>query len=136
MESSGFGKRLWRKDAGLWKQDPDAQKMICRSMGWLHVAEKMVHHVPHLQELAIQVIDAGFSNVVHMGMGGSSLRPLCFSNLSPTGKHGLPLRVLDTTDPATILKIDARGRLSEDAFHRGYQVRDNGRTSCLRRLFL
>ena len=116
LESSGLGKRLWRKDAGLWKQDPDAQKMICRSMGWLHVAEKMVHHVPQLEELAIQVIDAGFSNVVHMGMGGSSLAPLVFQESLPTGKHGLPLTVLDTTDPATILKIEREVDLKKTLF--------------------
>ncbi len=38
LESVDFGKRLWRKDAGLWKKDPESQKMIGRSLGWLHVA--------------------------------------------------------------------------------------------------
>ena len=93
LESSGFGKRLWRKDASLWKHDPEAQKMICRSMGWLHVAQKMVDHVPHLEEFATQVIETGFRQVVHMGMGGSSLAPLVFQESFPTEKHGLPLRV-------------------------------------------
>ncbi len=116
LESAGFGKRLWRKDASLWKQDPKAQKMICGSMGWLHVAEKMVPHVPHLEEFATQVSEAGFRYVVHMGMGGSSLAPLVFQESLPTGKHGLPLRILDTTDPATILKIERELPLKETLF--------------------
>jgi transaldolase / glucose-6-phosphate isomerase len=116
LESSSFGKRLWRKDASLWKHDPEAQKMICRSMGWLHVARKMVDHVPHLEEFATQVIETGFRQVVHMGMGGSSLAPLVFQESFPTGRHGLPLRILDTTDPATILKIEREVPLADTLF--------------------
>jgi transaldolase / glucose-6-phosphate isomerase len=116
LESAGFGKRLWRKDAGAWKQDPEAKKMICNSLGWLHVADKMVPHVPHLEEFTTQVIEAGFRYVVHMGMGGSSLATLVFQESLPTGKHGLPLRVLDTTDPATILKIEREVPLKETLF--------------------
>jgi glucose-6-phosphate isomerase len=44
--------------------------------------------------------------VVHMGMGGSSLAPLVFERTFDPGDHGLPLTVLDTTDPATILRIE------------------------------
>jgi len=116
LESSDFGKRLWRKDASLWKNDPESQRMICRSMGWLHVADKMVNHVPHLEAFACQVIDAGFSHLVHMGMGGSSLAPLVFQESFVTGKKGLRLRVLDTTDPATILKIESEIPLGETLF--------------------
>jgi transaldolase/glucose-6-phosphate isomerase len=116
LESSNFGKRLWRKDPSLWKHDPEAQKMICGSMGWLHVAEKMVVHVPQLEEFATQVIETGFRQVVHMGMGGSSLAPLVFQESFPTGKHGLPVRILDTTDPATILKIQREVPLADTLF--------------------
>ncbi len=116
LESYGFGKRLWRKDASLWKQAPEAQKMISRSMGWLHVAEKMVDHVPLLEEFATQVIEAGFRYVVHMGMGGSSLAPLVFQESFPTGKRGLPLKVLDTTDPATIFKMEREVPLADTLF--------------------
>ena len=116
MESSRFGNRLWRKDASLWKTDSKSQEMICRSMGWLHVADKMVHHVPNLQEFVQQVSAAGYRHVVHMGMGGSSLTPLVFQQSFATVKGGLALRVLDTTDPTTILKIEREVPLGETLF--------------------
>jgi transaldolase/glucose-6-phosphate isomerase len=116
LESVGFGKRLWRKDPSLWKSEPKAQKMISNSMGWLHVADKMVHHVAQLQEFADQISEAGFRYVVHMGMGGSSLAPLVFQESLPIGKRGLPLTVLDTTDPATILKIEREVPLPDTLF--------------------
>jgi len=46
--------------------------------------------------------EAGFRHVVHMGMGGSSLSPMVFQRTFSPGEHGLPLTVLDTTDPGTI----------------------------------
>ena len=116
MESSRFGNRLWRKDASLWKTDPKSKEMICRSMGWLHVADKMMHHVPNLQDFARQVSAAGYRHVVHMGMGGSSLTPLVFQQSFVTAKDGLALRVLDTTDPTTILKIEREVPLGETLF--------------------
>ncbi len=116
LENADFGQRLWRKDPSLWKQDSEVQKMICNSMGWLHVAEKMVEHVPQLQEFATQMAETGFRHVVHMGMGGSSLAPLVFQESLPTGKHGLTLTVLDTTDPATILKVEREIPLKDTLF--------------------
>lgn len=116
LETSSFGRRLWRKDPTLWKTDPEACKMICGSLGWLHVAEKMAALVPHLQEFAWGIKDAGFRHVVHMGMGGSSLAPLVFQQSFPVGQDGLQLRVLDSTDPVTILKIKRELPLAETLF--------------------
>jgi glucose-6-phosphate isomerase len=45
---------------------------------------------------------------VHMGMGGSSLAPLVFKRSFRRPEGGLPLIVLDTTDPATILDVERR----------------------------
>jgi len=59
----------------------------------------------NLGELLVFVRDiqeAGFRHVVHMGMGGSSLSPMVFQRTFSPGEHGLPLTVLDTTDPGTI----------------------------------
>jgi transaldolase/glucose-6-phosphate isomerase len=35
-------RRIWRKDAALWKDDPDHQKIIKNALGWLTVAEMMI----------------------------------------------------------------------------------------------
>jgi transaldolase / glucose-6-phosphate isomerase len=116
LETSSFGKRFWRKDPTLWKAEGAACKLISGSLGWLHVAEKMAAIVPYLQEFAYGIKDAGFRHVVHMGMGGSSLAPLVLQQSFPVGKDGLQLTVLDTTDPATILKIERELPIAETLF--------------------
>jgi len=116
LQNAGFSKRLWRKDPGLWAHDAETEEAVAHALGWLHVAEKMVPVVPDLQQFAAEIKDAGFRAVAHMGMGGSSLAPLVFQRLFPVGGHGLPLTVLDTTDPLTILKIEREIPLGETLF--------------------
>jgi transaldolase/glucose-6-phosphate isomerase len=106
LDKERFTARLWRKDPALWKQDPQQQKGIKGALGWLHVAEKMEENLPSMQQFVEEVKAAGFQHVVHMGMGGSSLAPLVFARTFSAGDSGLPLTVLDTTDPETILKIE------------------------------
>ena len=107
-EKEGFVERLWRKDPGLWKPDPDDQMIIRNGLGWLHVAGKMEEHARELEEFTREVRDAGFLQVVHMGMGGSSLAPLVLREFFPALKSAVPLTILDTTDPVTIRKVEKR----------------------------
>jgi transaldolase/glucose-6-phosphate isomerase len=116
LELDNFITRLWRKDPTLWKKDPQNLKAIRESLGWLHVAEKMEEQSEILQEFISEVKTAGFLHVVHMGMGGSSLAPLAFRQILAPKKQGVPLTVLDTTDPETILRIERKVPLSETLF--------------------
>jgi transaldolase/glucose-6-phosphate isomerase len=116
LQQDQFSARLWRKDPSLWKKDPENQKTIRQGLGWLHVAEKMEEHLDALSGFASGIRAAGFRKVIHMGMGGSSLAPLAFQRIFPTGDNGIPLIVLDTTDPQTILRIEQESSLSETLF--------------------
>ncbi len=116
MARSDFGSRFWRKDGSLWKDDRQSQDMIKNSMGWLHCAEQMIEVAPRLKQFVGEVKAAGFERVVHMGMGGSSLAPLVFERSFSVGADGLPVTVLDTTDPATILKIEQGGPVEKTLF--------------------
>src|SRR5699024_3414508 len=105
MAEYHFNERIWNKDPLVWKDDEDSKQMIPNAMGWLDVAGKMARVVPQLQHFARKLREEGFTHVVHMGMGGSSLAPLLFERIFEPAKDGLQLRVLDTTDPATIRQI-------------------------------
>jgi transaldolase/glucose-6-phosphate isomerase len=106
LNSENFSKRIWEKDPSLWKSDGANQAMIKKSLGWLQIAEKMEGHLENeIKEFAQEIRKSGFEHVVHMGMGGSSLAPLVFARTF-SSQDGLPLTVLDTTDPLTIKKIE------------------------------
>jgi len=116
LEEEQFSRRLWRKDPSLWKLDPENQKVISNALGWLTVVEKMKKNLDDLRQWVTEVRDAGFRHVVHMGMGGSSLAPLTFQRIFPKTQGELPVTVLDTTDPATILKIEREIPIRETLF--------------------
>ena len=63
-----------------------------------------------------EVRNEGFQYVVHMGMGGSSLAPLVFERVLGVGEAGLPLKVLDTTDPTIVLQIEGSIVLPDTVF--------------------
>jgi transaldolase/glucose-6-phosphate isomerase len=116
LDQEAFSRRLWKKDPALWSSDKDQKDIICNALGWLHVAEKMEKNVRSLRNFVEGVKDEGFQHVVHMGMGGSSLAPLVFRRLFPRGPGGLPLTVLDTTDPVTVAAIENQVPLRKTLF--------------------
>jgi transaldolase/glucose-6-phosphate isomerase len=106
LEKARFSARLWRKDPTLWKTEAESQAVIRNALGWLHLAEKMEDQLDVLHDFVAEVQAAGLRYVVHMGMGGSSLAPLVFQRIFTPARDSLPLTILDTTDPVTILKIE------------------------------
>ncbi|WP_375416356.1 bifunctional transaldolase/phosoglucose isomerase [uncultured Hymenobacter sp.] len=116
LNNQEFTAGFWKKDATLWTQDPEAQQSIRSFMGWLRVAETMVGAVPAIEMFVNEVKAAGFRHVVVMGMGGSTMTPLVFRAALEPGENGLPLSVLDTTNPGTVREIEAAGPLAETLF--------------------
>ncbi len=116
MTGTQFSRRLWQKDVELWSEDEETGIQIRDALGWLHVPEKMLANVPDLLNFASRVREDGIRHVVHLGMGGSSLAPLVFQKTFPVGENGLPLTVLDTTDPRTVLDIEQHIPLKDTLF--------------------
>jgi transaldolase/glucose-6-phosphate isomerase len=117
LEKRDVSARLWRKDSSLWrKSDPEAQEIIRNALGWLHVAGKMEENLDGLADFVVQIKAAGFRHVVDLGMGGSSLASLVFQHTFEPGENGLPLTVLDTTDPATVLEVARKVPLADTLF--------------------
>jgi len=96
-------RRIWKKDASLWKTELAHQKIIVNSMGWLTVAQEMIGAVDELKGFTESVCGAAkFDHVMVCGMGGSSLCPEVLRQTFGR-QDGFPeLLVLDSTDPDAI----------------------------------
>ncbi len=99
-------RRIWRKDAALWKDDAAHQKIIKNALGWLAVPDMMIG----VEEDLIRFSDRTrglrqFKHVMLCGMGGSSLCPeVLRQTFGP--QEGYPkLLVLDSTDPDAFCDI-------------------------------
>jgi transaldolase/glucose-6-phosphate isomerase len=93
--------RIWAHDHTLWQPEP---REIVNRLGWLHIAEKMLEQRYHLSDLVERVRTDRYSDVLLLGMGGSSLAPEVFSRVFGGQAKGMPrLAVLDSTDPGAVL---------------------------------
>jgi transaldolase/glucose-6-phosphate isomerase len=92
--------RIWAGDHTVWKPDPTE---ISNRLGWLTIANEMMDNVDRLTSFAAELRDVGYSDVVLLGMGGSSLAPQVFSSVFGTADGYLNLTVIDSTDPGMIL---------------------------------
>lgn len=116
LDDNKYSSRLWARDPELWKTEEEQKKVISNSLGWLDSPVKIRDCLQELLEFAQNLRSSGFRHVLHMGMGGSSLAPLVFWETFGAGKAGLPVAVLDSTDPATVLRLDKSLPLRETFF--------------------
>jgi transaldolase / glucose-6-phosphate isomerase len=104
-------RRLWRADASLWTEADEA-----KWVGWLGIVGEQQKGVAALENFARDVRSAGFSDVLLLGMGGSSLGPEVFAETFGS-KPGYPkLHVLDSTDPAQVKSFENRVDLRKTLF--------------------
>lgn len=103
--------RLWRRDASIWTGDDEA-----RWLGWLDAPQRARADVDAITAFAREVAGGGVSDVLLLGMGGSSLCPEVFTRTF--GRiDGFPrLRVLDSTDPAQVARLESAIDLDRTLF--------------------
>jgi len=114
LQKEDAPRRLWAKDSSLWSSDLAKRQEIHDRLGWLDVADKMLEHSHQFTALA--KYGRAYSDVVLLGMGGSSLCPDVLRNTFGAVKGHPRLHVLDTTDPATILSVRSKIRIGTTLF--------------------
>jgi len=93
-------RRIWRKDAALWKSDADHQKIIKNALGWLTVPDMMIGVEDDLVQFADRIRNVReFKHAMVCGMGGSSLCPEVLRQTFGKQEGYPELLVLDSTDP-------------------------------------
>jgi transaldolase/glucose-6-phosphate isomerase len=104
-------RRLWSRDASLWTGKDEANWL-----GWLGITQIQLANVNRFKNFAKEVKDAGFTHILLLGMGGSSLCPevlaITFGKID-----GFPeLHVLDSTDPAQVLATEKKIDIAKTLF--------------------
>lgn len=107
----GRVRRLWAGDKSLWT-GTDEDKWI----GWLHIIEQELADLDRLRAFAEQVKQAGFTDVVLLGMGGSSLGPEVLGETFGRQAGSPHFHMLDSTDPAQIKTIEQAIDLGKTLF--------------------
>ena len=103
-ESEGVARRVWQRDQALWGGPGLAE--IDNRLGWLTISEKMLEHAGELTAFASECRDAGLTDAVLLGMGGSSLGPEVIRRSYGEIPDALRLHVLDSTDPGAVLSVE------------------------------
>lgn len=98
--------KLYARETGLWSEDPAVQATIGNRLGWLRAPEWVVPSLPRIGRVAEQVRRDGFTHVVLLGMGGSSLAPEVIRSVMGVCDGWPAFHVLDSTDPASVKALD------------------------------
>jgi transaldolase/glucose-6-phosphate isomerase len=98
-----FVKRLWERDPTLWFSEPVPE--ITDRLGWLSLGESMRPQLGTIVDFAQQIRKEGMTDVVLLGMGGSSLAPEVFQEIFGNALGYPSLTVLDSTHPAAVRSV-------------------------------
>src|SRR6202142_4552967 len=106
--AQGKVRRLWQHDASLWTNEDE-----CSWLGWLNIVDDQIANVSKLNDLASEVKAGRFSDILLLGMGGSSLCPEVFALTFPQAPGFPRLHILDSTDRAQIKRIESKVDLAK-----------------------
>src|SRR6516162_5269923 len=107
----GKGRKLWARDASLWTGRDEGQWL-----GWLGITNDQLAHIERLTAIREAARSAGFSHVLLLGMGGSSLGPEVIKTTFGAISGFPELHVLDSTDPAQVKAFENKVDLKNTLF--------------------
>ncbi|HRC42984.1 MAG TPA: glucose-6-phosphate isomerase [Nitrospira sp.] len=102
LASSHTTERIWTRDHTLWKPSPTE---IDNRLGWLTVLDHMQDGLAELRNFAQAAREARITDVVLLGMGGSSLGPEVLRCTFGSAKGSPKLWVLDSTVPGWVRQV-------------------------------
>ena len=103
--SQNVAERVWRKDPTLWGGTADTPDLADR-LGWLSVSEVMLEHAPAVNQFVDECHEAGYTDAVLLGMGGSSIGAEVIRRSFEAIPGALRLQVLDSTHPDAVTAVE------------------------------
>jgi transaldolase/glucose-6-phosphate isomerase len=109
--ATGKARRLWGHDATLWTGGDEA-----KWLGWLDIVETQQAEMQDLLDFQSGIARDGFTDILLLGMGGSSLGPEVLAKTFGVQAGYPALHILDSTDPAQIADFEAKIDLARTLF--------------------
>jgi transaldolase/glucose-6-phosphate isomerase len=109
--ANGKVRRLWQRDASLWTNTDES-----KWLGWLDITEKQLEKKDQFQRLAEEIRKEKFSDILLLGMGGSSLCPEVLEKTFGRINDFPQMNVLDSTDPAQVKSFEKKVDLANTLF--------------------
>ncbi len=104
-------RRFWQHDASLWTGTDEASWM-----GWLDITAEQIAHSDKLDAAIAGIKKENFTDILLLGMGGSSLCPDVFAETFGRISGFPQLHVLDSTDPAQVKAFEKKVDLAKTLF--------------------
>lgn len=99
--------RIWAKDASVWTGDDES-----KWLGWLDIAAEELGNLDKYREYHGDISTQGFTDVLLLGMGGSSLCPEVLSMTFGMANF----HILDSTVPAQVKAVENKINLEKTLF--------------------
>lgn len=96
---------LFARRPDTWSADPGVQQKIANRLGWLTSPALMAESLDRVRSFARGVQQDGFTDVVLLGMGGSSLAPEVLRAVLGAQSGWPRLHMLDSTDPGAVRAV-------------------------------
>ena len=102
LDQLHFADALWSRNVEMWTTDPETHRKIENRLGWLDAIDFVTPQVARIRACADAVRAEGFTDVVLLGMGGSSLAPEVLRQVIGVAPGYPRFRMLDSVDPDAV----------------------------------
>ena len=102
LEEIGFVDALWTRRLDVWTDDPGTRARIGNRLGWLQAMDAVTPQLARVRALADSIRAEGLTDVVLLGMGGSSLAPEVLRRTLGVAAGFPRFRMLDSVDPDAV----------------------------------
>ncbi len=97
-----FARALWERRLSVWTDDAAIQEQIGQRLGWLDAIDFSHAHFDRLHTFTYWLKQDAFTDIVLLGMGGSSLAPEVLRRVIGVAPGYPRFRVLDSVDPESV----------------------------------
>lgn len=102
LDRMAFVDAIWNRRLSIWPADATTQASVASRLGWLDALDFIEPQRTRLRAFADSVRGAAFTDVVLLGMGGSSLAPEVLRQVIGVTAGYPRFRMLDSVDPQAV----------------------------------